>query len=245
MTKQQVKKEVLPSPIQLDKTSTKQCIYYTIFGTDIQGYLKNYSEFSEKLRPLSCPFCGRMHPLRKHGTYSRNICDLHLAPVMIAILRYYCPACGLTVSILPSFCLPRKQYSAGVISLCLQLVLSCEVSLRRISIAYPLVNRILAGVWLKQWSLSSPNIVSVLRDDFNFKARSISICVGHISRYITPTSLESFFVSCDFVLSNDLASCHGRCDISESVICSHRSCSIILKSLQERFSVLPFSVRLF
>jgi hypothetical protein len=164
---------------------------------------------------------------------------------MIKVLRYYCPGCGGTVNILPSFCIPRKQYSAGVISLCLQLILACGVSLRQVSRAYPAVNRILAGVWLKQWFFSGPGIISVLRNHFDFKPQPVDVCVGHNSSYITPESLESFFVSCDFALSDDLTSCHGQCDISNAVICGHRGCSGILKSLQEKFSTLPFPVRLF
>jgi hypothetical protein len=164
---------------------------------------------------------------------------------MIPILRYYCADCGHTVSFLPSFCIPRKQYSAGVISLCFQLIFACGVSIRQVSRAYPVIKRVLAGVWLKQWHFSSPGIITVLRNLFSFEAQPAVICSGHNSSYITSESLEAFFVSSDFVSGDDLISCHGLCDISGEVKCYNQACTGILKGLQEKFSVLPFSVRLF
>lgn len=201
--------------------------------------------FFEILRPSECPGCGRKHPLRRHGTYSRYVCDLLSEPVLIKILRYYCPACGVTVNILPSFCIPRKQYSAGAVSCCLQLILACGVSLRAVNKAYPAVSRVLAGVWLKQWYFSSNGIISLLRNHFGFTATPAESCMGHSSRYITPGSLEAFFGSCDFTLGCEIISCHGKCGITGAVECEKRECSGILKSLQERFSVLSFPVRLF
>ena len=201
--------------------------------------------FFEILRPSECPNCGRKHPLRKHGTYSRHVYCLFFAPVLINVLRYYCPSCGITVNVLPSFCLPRKRYSAGTVSLCLQLVLACGVSLRAANKAYPAVSRVLAGVWLKQWYLSSNGIISLLRNHFGFTTTSAELCTGHNSSYITPECLEAFFGSCDFALGYEIISCHGECGISGTVECEKRECSGILKTLQERFSVLSFPVRLF
>ena len=202
-------------------------------------------DFSEVLRPLECPVCDRKHSLWGHGVYWRNVCDLLILPVLIPILRYYCPGCGHTVSFLPSFCVPRKQYSAGVISLCFQLVFACGVSFRQVSKAYPAISRILAGIWVKQWSFSSIETIAILRNHFGFHPEPADICSGHNSNCITPESLEAFFVSCDFVLSDSLTYCHGQCDILNSVECDNRACAGILKGLQEKFSSLPFSVRLF
>ena len=200
--------------------------------------------FFDILRPSVCPNCGRQHPLRKHGTYLRAVCDLQPAPILIKILRYYCPKCGVTVSILPSFCIPHKRYSAGVISCCLQLVLACTMSLKAVSKAYP-VSRVLAGVWLKQWSLSATGIISLLRNNFDFHTATMEVCTGHNSHNITPKSLEAFFGSSDFVLNDELVRCHGKCGLPGTVECEKRECSGILKALQERFSTLSFPVRLF
>lgn len=200
--------------------------------------------FSEILRPSECPNCDKKHPLRKHGTYSRHVCGLFLAPVLIMVLRYYCPNCGKTVSVLPSFCIPHKRYSAGVVSCCLQLVLACTMSLKAVSKAYP-VSRVLAGVWLKQWSLSANNIISILYNNFDFNTTTAEVCTGHNSGYITPGSLEAFFGSSDFVLGHELVSCHGKCGIPGIVECEKRECSGIIQALQERFAGLPFPVQLF
>jgi hypothetical protein len=194
---------------------------------------------------LECSACCRKHPLHRHGTYSRNVYDLLLGFILIPILRYYCPRCGHTVSFLPSFCVPHKQYSAGVISLCFQLIFACGVSLRQLGKAYPVINRVLAGVWLKQWHFSSPGILAVLRSHFGFNPEAADICSGHHSKYIIPESLEAFFASSDFVLSNHITSCHGLCDTSEKIKCDDRACTVIFKGLQENFSTLDFSVRLF
>jgi len=165
--------------------------------------------------------------------------------VLINIFRYYCPACGITVNVLPSFCIPRKQYSASAVSCCLQLILACGVSLRAVNKAYPAVSRVLAGVWLKQWNLSSNGIISILRNHFCFTTTSAELCTGHNSGYITPGSIEAFLGSCDFALGYEIINCHGKCGIFGAVECKKRECCGILKALQERFSVLSFSVRLF
>jgi len=212
---------------------------------NIQGYLNNYKDIVEILPPLACPVCGIKHPLWGHGEYWRNVCDLLSSPVMIPILRYYCSRCKHTVSFIPSFCVPHKQYSAGVISLCFQKIFACGVSLRQLGKSYPSINRVLAGVWLKQWHFSSGGIITVLRNHFGVKRESVDICTGHNSSYISSKSLEAFFVSSDFALSEDLTSCHGLCDVSGKIKCSNRACTGIIKVLQEKFSVLPFSVRLF
>ena len=195
--------------------------------------------FSKTLRPLECPICKVKHPLCSHGVYYRNICDLLIAPVLIPILRYYCPSCKQTVSFLPSFCIPHKQYSATAISLCFQLIFACEISLSQIESIYG-IGRILVGTWVKQWYFNSHGIISILRNDFNFKEQLADICTGHNSSYITRNSLEAFFVSCDLVLETELINCDGKC-----TQCNTPACKGILKSLQEKFSTLPFSVLLF
>lgn len=58
---------------------------------------------------FSCPMCKSQKKLEKHGFYSRNVVLLKDF-YKIFILRYYCPCCGKTVSLLPSFLLPYFQY---------------------------------------------------------------------------------------------------------------------------------------
>lgn len=56
------------------------------------------------------PCCNNTGRLRKHGFYSRNVLTL-ADSYIIFIQRYYCPVCGKTTSLLPSFLVPRFQYS--------------------------------------------------------------------------------------------------------------------------------------
>jgi hypothetical protein len=199
--------------------------------------------FYDKLRPFECPMCDMKRPLRKHGTYSRYFCDFNNCPLKIDILRYYCAGCGGTVSYLPSFALPYRQFSAGIISLCLQLVFVCGISLSGINRLYPAAGRVLIGTWLKSWHYSSNGIITVLRNHFKKSPQSADICSGHISKYITTSALEAFFLSSDLVLGYELYKCDGKCSPKVSSCDSH-TCSEILKGLQEIFLILPFSVRL-
>lgn len=195
------------------------------------------------LRPLSCPICEINRPLRKHGTYNRYLCDFHYGTSEIEILRYYCPRCGGTVSFLPSFAVPNRQYSAAIISICLQLVFACGISLSGINRLYPIAGRVLIGTWLRSWHYSSNGIISVLRNSFGKDPQTADICSGHNSKYITASALEAFFLSSDFVLGYELYNCDGKCNCLES-LCGSHACSVILKGLQEKFSQLPFSVSL-
>lgn len=54
-----------------------------------------------------CHFTGR---LRHHGFYTRYLLTL-LSMYLIVVQRYYCPVCKHTVTLLPSFAIPRYQYS--------------------------------------------------------------------------------------------------------------------------------------
>jgi len=199
--------------------------------------------YCDILRPLECPICGRTHPLRKHGTYSRYFCDLVVGILQISILRYYCPGCHGTVSFLPSFAIPRRQYGAGIISICLQLIFACGVSFKGVSRVYPRVSRVLAGSWVKSWHYNTTGIISVMRNYFSICPQPADVCSYHNGKYITAESLEAFFIISDFVVGDDIYSCHGDCN-SQVPSCSNRCCSGILKGIQERFSLLPLSVPL-
>ncbi len=60
----------------------------------------------------ACPFCSSHHSLWRHGWYSRWILLPDPAdPERIPILRLLCHSTGKTVSLLPDFCLPRRQHS--------------------------------------------------------------------------------------------------------------------------------------
>ena len=78
------------------------------FQQSIEEYLQlgennNFPEF------FTCPICKAHKKLEGHGFYTRNIVLLKNSH-RISIRRYYCPSCGKTVSLLPSFLLPYFQY---------------------------------------------------------------------------------------------------------------------------------------
>lgn len=205
--------------------------------------MANYLSFYDVLRPESCPICGIKCSLRKHGTYSRYFCDLFTGTQSIDILRYYCCSCGSTVSYLPSFALPRRQFSAGIISICLQLIFACGVSLKGVSRAYPVVSRVLVSNWVKRWYYNSNGIISVMRNYFGIQPQKADVCSYHNSKYISEQSLEAFFIVSDFVIGYELCDCTGKCNAGASS-CVNRYCSGILEGIQRTFLKLPLSVEL-
>jgi len=63
-----------------------------------------------------CPFCHDQHPLRIHGTYKRFVLLPGFSrPVRIKVLRLLCVRKGQSVSLLPAFCLPYRQYGAAIL----------------------------------------------------------------------------------------------------------------------------------
>jgi hypothetical protein len=82
----------------------------------------------EPPRPRICFGCkiGKPH---KHGFYWRFCLDGHFC-LRIAIRRYRCPRCGITISFLPSFCIPKFQHSLEVLWKVLHLRLEKGHSLR-------------------------------------------------------------------------------------------------------------------
>jgi len=64
----------------------------------------------------SCPYCADKHPMRLHGCYWRwAITSGYPEGVKIRIQRLLCPVTGCTVSLLPDFCHPRRQYGPSFI----------------------------------------------------------------------------------------------------------------------------------
>jgi len=85
-----------------------------VFLTDAPA--KDFSKQNSSLFPNApnrCPFgdCAMPVKLKKHGFYKRFYISKSFSGY-ICIRRYICPVCGRTVSMLPSFCFTRIQYSA-------------------------------------------------------------------------------------------------------------------------------------
>ena len=72
-----------------------------------------------------CPFCPDGHRLRIHGWYHRfALLPGSQEACRIAVLRLLCPRQGRTVSLLPDFCLPRRQHGPGLLGLFLAALLN-------------------------------------------------------------------------------------------------------------------------
>ena len=77
-----------------------------------------------------CPQCKGGY-LKKHGFYKRYLITIGFEGEII-IRRYYCPECHKTVSLLPSFCHPKRTY--GVLAI-FGLLVSFYVKLRTVCLA--------------------------------------------------------------------------------------------------------------
>lgn len=77
-----------------------------------QSYTDKKGKYPEA--PDRCPHCSHPVKMRKHGFYVRYIIIFDFAG-NIYIRRYICEKCKRTVSMLPSFCIPRYQYGAVII----------------------------------------------------------------------------------------------------------------------------------
>ena len=89
-----------------------QILFYTTMAA--QEYAEGRGYYPEA--PARCPHPGCHCPVKmlKHGFYKRYIILLSYEG-FIWIRRYICSKCGRTVSMLPSFCIPRHQYGLEVI----------------------------------------------------------------------------------------------------------------------------------
>ena len=62
-----------------------------------------------------CPFCQTEHKLHRHGFYERCVLLLGGESPVIMVPRLFCPGAGRTLSLLPDFCVPRRQHGAVVL----------------------------------------------------------------------------------------------------------------------------------
>ena len=75
--------------------------------------------------PRECPVCRRKVNLKRHGWYLRYAVREDLE-VQVWIPRLLCPACSKTISLLPSFLIPRFQRTVGFIVMVLGEKASCS-----------------------------------------------------------------------------------------------------------------------
>jgi len=100
-----------------------------------QAYAEGCGKFPDA--PEKCPHKDCHAPIRmkKHGFYQRYIITWGFAG-NIRIRRYICTLCVHTVSMLPSFCIPRIQYGVAIILTAL-LLASEHSSIRYVVTKWP------------------------------------------------------------------------------------------------------------
>ena len=94
----------------------------------LQDYLVGILEPSSSFVSVACPKCGKKHLLPFASTYQRKIIfkvSNLLINLKIPVFRMKCSNCGSTHAVLPSFCVPFKQYSKQAI---LEIVVEAENS---------------------------------------------------------------------------------------------------------------------
>lgn len=82
-------------------------------------YARGKNDIFPVLADCPNPLCHFHGVLWRNGFYERNAIWFD-GPHRIVIQRYRCPACGHTVSLLPSFVAPHFQYAIAVIFACLR-----------------------------------------------------------------------------------------------------------------------------
>jgi len=93
----------------------------------LSQYITILSDSPDVLKPEQCPGCGKAGSLTANGCYHRKADHEHVGSQSrnpIPILRFYCPLCRITCSVLPECIPPRRHYEwsiqQAVIEQCVQ-----------------------------------------------------------------------------------------------------------------------------
>jgi len=86
-----------------------------------------------------CKKCGYLGRLHRHGFYYRNAITAHTVH-RVVIIRFKCPSCKKTYSLLPSFLIPYYQYTFDTIFLCLSYMFILQKSYLQILAAFSSFN---------------------------------------------------------------------------------------------------------
>jgi len=96
------------------------------FGPDVQRYARDFASLTFP-RPRACLRCNALDRFGGHGSYPRNAVD-HVQTVPIRVKRFLCAACHKTVSVLPTFCLPRRHYQTSTVQVVLDVRIPGQAS---------------------------------------------------------------------------------------------------------------------
>lgn len=97
-------------------------------GVTVHEYLARPQQIQRE-EHLGCPICPEGHRLWRHGWYRRRVILPGGEVVEIPVARLLCRNTGTTVSLLPDFCIPRRQHGPAVLGLFLEALVVCGLSL--------------------------------------------------------------------------------------------------------------------
>jgi hypothetical protein len=97
-------------------------------GQGVDTYLACPDSFVAKEHP-NCPWCPEPHRLWRHGEYRRTAILPGARTVQVPVFRFLCGHARTTVSLLPDFCLPRRQHGPEVLGRFLEALLVTGLTL--------------------------------------------------------------------------------------------------------------------
>ena len=150
------------------------------------GGVERYLSDPDSLRTpeaLACPFCADGHRLWLHGWYERYV----ILPGgagwrRIPVRRLCCSRSGRTVSLLPDFCVPRRQHGAAVLGAFLE---------EHLVAGKPLV----AALAQARGSAGPHSVAQALRDGFARQAGRLTDYLPMPSRRMAGTPLRTLVLA--------------------------------------------------
>jgi hypothetical protein len=102
-------------------------------SSSVQEYLAKCGEV-EVPRPTECHYepCGSTEPLRKHGSYMRQVIYWGLF-FLVQICRFRCKRCGRTVSCPYGWLVPYRRFAAEAIAVGIEAYASIEITYKNLS----------------------------------------------------------------------------------------------------------------
>ena len=141
----------------------------------VDGGVKSYC--ADPLQVLTaenccCAFCKTKHRMRRNGRYRRWAIFPGRGNVRICVWRLYCPYARHTLSLLPDFCLPRRQHGPATLAVFLfALVLENRTLAEALILARFDLRRDLARGDVEVASVHS--VAQSLRNGFEQKMKSL------------------------------------------------------------------------
>jgi transposase-like protein len=124
-----------------------------------------------------CPQCKGDY-LKKHGYYDRYLITVEFEGE-IKIKRYYCPACKKTVSLLPSFCHPKRTYGTEAIILFLKeyydkIIAVCRTIINILQISGMECSRQLLRHYRRRMEKNLTGLIMAITDAFGLRAPPVT-----------------------------------------------------------------------